>query len=506
MEPISLILAALGAGAIAATKETAQTAVKNAYQGLKTLIKKKFAEQGKEDDSDIVDKHEKKLDSEAFKALLKEELINLGVDKDTEIIKLAQELLKQEKPEESAWQERLRSAKGQWEATKQDSGSLLRGAALAEAEEQLKERPEDLIDEQEFIEQSIQEGNRLQQVEVASRKREIRTAWGIAAGSLVAVMISGGLALTAWNQTKQSELNGAESLARYSLLLFNEHKELEAFVTAIKAGKIFGKHNTTNPQQLNALQTVLTQGKERNRLEGHQGYVFSVSFSPDGKTIATASNDNTARLWNLQGQRLHEFKGHQGYVSSVSFSPDGKTIATASLDNTARLWNLQGQLLQEFKGHQGWVTSVSFSPDGKTIATASYDNTARLWNLQGQLLQEFKGHQGEVWGVSFSRDGKTIATASWDKTARLWNLQGQLLQEFKGHQDDVTSVSFSPDGKTIATASGDGTIKLWDMDFDSLMRRSCDVVRDYLTYNPLKNNPDVSESDRHLCDGIGTRK
>ena len=66
----------------------------------------------------------------------------------------------------------------------------------------------------------------------------------------------------------------------------------------------------------------------------------------------------------------------------MSFSPDGKTIATASDDNTARLWNLQGKLLQEFKGHQNGVSSVSFSPDGKTIATASYDNTARLWPVR----------------------------------------------------------------------------------------------------------------------------
>lgn len=102
MDAISLIIAALGAGALAATKDTAGTAVKDAYQALKTLIKKKFSEQGKEDDSNIIDKNEKKLDSEAFKALLKEELINLGVDKDAEIIKLAQELLKQEKPEELA--------------------------------------------------------------------------------------------------------------------------------------------------------------------------------------------------------------------------------------------------------------------------------------------------------------------------------------------------------------------------------------------------------------------
>nr|WP_244329096.1 hypothetical protein [Tolypothrix sp. PCC 7910] len=152
-----------------------------------------------------------------------------------------------------AWQERLRSAKAQWEATQRDSGSLLRGAALAEAEEKLKERPEELIDEQEFIEQSIQEGERLKQAEVARRKREIRTAWGIAAGSLVAVVISGGLGLMAWNQTKQSDLNLAESLGRNSLFLFNQGNELDAFVPAIKAGKILQSQHTTNSEVINAL-------------------------------------------------------------------------------------------------------------------------------------------------------------------------------------------------------------------------------------------------------------
>jgi hypothetical protein len=99
MEPISLILAALGAGAIAATKDTAGTAVKDAYEGLKTLIKKRFADKGKEDDSNIIDKHEKKPDSEAIKALLKEELVDLDVDQDVEILKAAAEILKKEDPQ-----------------------------------------------------------------------------------------------------------------------------------------------------------------------------------------------------------------------------------------------------------------------------------------------------------------------------------------------------------------------------------------------------------------------
>ncbi|MHC5777479.1 nSTAND1 domain-containing NTPase [Nostoc sp.] len=294
----------------------------------------------------------------------------------------------------------------------------------------------------EFIKASIKYQNQVQTIEAERKQREVST-----------------------------ELSLANSLGRYSSSLFDTHHELEAFVEAIKAGKILQKYQATDTKVINAFNKVLSQSRERNRLEGHQDDVTSVSFSPDGKTIATASSDGTAQLWNLQGELLQEFQGHQSQeVTSVSFSPDGKTIATASSDRTARLWNLQGELLQEFQGHQDSVNSVSFSPDGKTIATASFDKTARLWNLQGQLLQEFQGHQDGVNSVSFSPDGKTIVTASYDNTARLWNLQGELLQEFQGHQLPVDSVSFSPDGKTIATASSDGTARLWNLKKGELLQ------------------------------------
>ncbi|MEH2102529.1 MAG: hypothetical protein V7K76_22815, partial [Nostoc sp.] len=97
--------------------------------------------------------------------------------------------------------------------------------------------------------------------------------------------------------------------------------------------------------------------------------------------------------------------------------------------------------------------------------------------------------------------GKTIASASDDKTVKLWNLQGQELQTLKGHSSGVSSVAFSPNGKTIASASDDKTVKLWNLNLDSLMEKGCDWVSNY-----LRNNPNVSDSDRHVCDGVARDK
>ncbi|OCQ96040.1 hypothetical protein BCD64_11825 [Nostoc sp. MBR 210] len=367
-----------------------------------------------------------------------------------------------------AWQERLRAAKVQWEATNRDSGSLLRGAALAEAEERLKERPEDLIDETEFIEQSIAERNRLKEIEAARRNREIRTAWGIAAGSLVAVVISGGLGLMAWNQTKQAELNLAESLGRYSLSLFSQGNELGAFVPAIKAGKILQRQRKTNPEVMTALQIVRFQRRERNRLEGHSSIVGSVSISPNGKTLASGSWDNTIKLWNLEtGKEIRTLTGHSNPVQSVSFSPNGKALASGSWDNTIKLWNLEtGKEIRTFNGHSNTVQSVSISPDGKTLASGSSDKTIKLWNLEtGEEIRTLTGHSTPVESVSISPNGKTLASGSQDNTIKLWNLEtGKEIFTLTGHSSPVQSVSFSPNGKALASGSWDNTIKLWNLE------------------------------------------
>ncbi|NER87132.1 hypothetical protein [Moorena sp. SIO3A2] len=245
------------------------------------------------------------------------------------------------------------------------------------------------------------------------------------------------------------------------------------------------------------------EGKLIKTIDAHKASVYSVSFSPDAQLFASASNDGTVKLWNLIGQQLATLKGHNDDFDSVKFSPNGKIIATASKDGTLKLWNLSGEELETLKGHSAAVISLSFSRDGQTLATASLDGTIKLWNLQGQQLATLKGHSGVVNSLSFIPYGTILASGSSDGTVKLWSLpEGKVLQTLKSSGAAINSVSFSPDGKTLATASEDKTVMLWNIDLalsslDELLRRGCDWAGDY-----LRNNPNVSERDRTVCEGI----
>jgi len=394
--------------------------------------------------------------------------------------------------------------------------------------------------EAEFVRRSIRE------------KRKNTTLRGsIVSGALI---VLSGATLIAIKNAIDAENQVIETTSALSEARLASNNQLEALIEGVKAGKMLKKDllmegvkagemlkkdtiltkESTKIKVVTTLQQLANQVRERNRFEGHIQAVMSVSFSPDGKTIASASLDKTIKLWNLDGKCLQTLTQHQDGVSHVRFSADGNTLVSASKDNTIKIWQRQsdgtfqfrksitdkegisavslsddgqiiatasrnkfalnlrdknGKLLKAFPEHSDQIRDLSFSPDGQTIASYNVDGTIKLWSVKERKpLQTIQNDSvlNDRLGVRFV-DNKTIAATHSDTTIKLWNVNGTKIKDLRGHTNKVFYLDVSRDGKYIASASKDGTVKIWSPKSDDPPQTL--VIPDTIIYE-LSFSPD----------------
>ena len=201
-------------------------------------------------------------------------------------------------------------------------------------------------------------------------------------------------------------------------------------------------------------------------LLGHTDSVHSFSVSPDGKMLATASFDGSARLWDTAtGEPIGEpFIGHAGRVLFATFSPDGRTLATGATDAKVLLWDVptHTQLGGPLVGHSNWVRVAEFSDDGKALATGDDNGHVLVWDLGRK--QWLLGHTDRVRSVAVSPDQRTLVTSGFDKRLIVRDA-GTLAQRQEittPHEHAIISVAFSPDGQTFVSVDAGGSIVFWD--------------------------------------------
>jgi WD40 repeat protein len=379
------------------------------------------------------------------------------------------------------WLRHLRPRIKEWRANSIDEGTLLRGGPLSSAADWYRRRGDELSDDERAYIEASTELDELQEREKNDKELEVRHQNASLLGALANVELLRG--------NTGSALRLAVKATRADLELpINTHStstaaaQLAASVWQASWCLSFGGHEnylTSAAYSPDGLRVVTASWDNTSRVwdpvtaseiaafRGHEKTVNSAAFSPDGLRVVTASNDKTARIWDaMRANEIAIFRGHEGYVNSAAFSPDGLRVVTASHDRTVRLWDATtAEQIATLRGHEHHVNCVGFSPDGSRIVTGAQDSTVRIWDAATfEEITILRGSEKYITSAAFSPDGTMIVTASWDRTARIWDARKAVeIAVLRGHENYLTSAAFSPDGSLIVTASMDATARIWSV-------------------------------------------